>query len=158
MKRWPICSLYLMLIVTLFPLSAMAKDQRTFGLGVILGEPTGLSAKLWTSRTTALDGSLAWSFGRKDAFHMHGDFLLHDYSLIKISEGKLPVYYGIGGRLKLQVETLLGVRFPLGLNYQFARAPFDIFIEIVPILELIPATDFNMNAAIGVRFFFDSGR
>lgn len=155
MKRWLVYSFCLMLIVTLLPLTARAKNQRVFGLGVILGEPTGLSAKLWTSRTTALDGALAWSFGREDAFHIHGDFLFHDYHLIKVSEGKLPVYYGIGGRLKLELESLLGVRFPLGLNYQFAKAPLDLFIEIVPILELVPATDFNLNAAIGMRFFFD---
>jgi len=155
MRRWLTCSFYLILSLALLPWTAIGKNQQTFGLGVILGEPTGLSAKLWTSRTSALDGAVAWSFGRESAFHLHGDFLVHHFNWIKVSEGKLPVYYGIGGRLKLEVERLLGVRFPLGLNYQFAKAPLDIFIEIVPILELIPATDFNMNGAIGIRFFFD---
>ena len=31
-----------------------------------LGEPTGVSGKLWLSRTTALDGAVAWSTARDD--------------------------------------------------------------------------------------------
>ncbi len=129
-------------------------QQHNFGLGIILGEPTGLSLKLWTGNSTAFDGAVAWSFGKNDAFHIHGDFLVHNYKLIKVSKGRLPVYYGIGGRIKMEEESKLGVRIPVGLNYLFEDAPLDIFLEIVPVLELIPATDFSMNAAIGIRFFF----
>jgi hypothetical protein len=133
----------------------ISAQNHRFGLGIIIGEPTGLSGKLWTGNHTAIDGALAWSFGKKDALHIHGDMLFHDYKLIKVSEGKLPVYYGIGCRIKLEDETKIGIRIPVGLSYQFQNAPLDIFLEIVPILELIPATDFNMNGAIGVRYFFD---
>ena len=35
-------------------------QQRKFGLGVIIGEPTGLSAKLWTSSVNAFDFGLGW--------------------------------------------------------------------------------------------------
>ena len=31
-------------------------------LGIQLGEPTGLNAKLWTGRSNAFDFTLAWSF------------------------------------------------------------------------------------------------
>jgi hypothetical protein len=30
----------------------------------------------------------------------------------------------------------------------------DFFFELVPILDLAPSTDFGMNAAIGIRYFF----
>jgi len=33
-------------------------QERTFGLGVMLGEPTGFSAKLWTSNSNAFDFGL----------------------------------------------------------------------------------------------------
>jgi len=126
-----------------------------FGLGVIIGEPTGISMKYWNGRTTAIDGAIAWSFGDESAFHLHADYLIHAFEVIKVSEGALPLYYGIGGRLKFQKkEDQLGIRIPLGMAYYFSKAPLDIFLELVPILELIPSTEFDFNAAIGIRYYF----
>jgi hypothetical protein len=41
--------------------TAQAQDSG-FGLGIIIGEPTGISAKQWTGSRTAIDGAVAWSF------------------------------------------------------------------------------------------------
>lgn len=125
------------------------------GLGIIVGEPTGVSFKYWTGSTTAFDAALAWSFIDEGAFHIHGDYLFHNMRLISIPEGKLPFYYGIGARIKTANKTRLGVRVPLGLAYLFQDAPVDIFLEIVPILDLTPETDFGINAALGARYFFN---
>ena len=51
-------------------------------------------------------------------------------------------------------DDLIGIRFPVGLDYNFDGAPLDIFVQIVPILELAPKTDFELEGAIGARFFF----
>ena len=133
----------------------MAKAQRSgMGLGLIVGEPTGISFKYWTGSTTAFDAALAWSFVDEGAFHIHGDYIFHNMRLISIPEGLLPFYYGIGARIKTADEAKLGVRVPLGLAYLFQNTPIDIFLEIVPILDLIPETDFGLNAALGARYFF----
>lgn len=135
-------------------------QSRGFGLGLIVGEPTGLSAKLWQSRTTALDFAAAWSFTDEAALHLHGDFLVHNFRLIHVERGQLPVYYGIGLRVKMSDEeqhddTSLGLRIPVGLDYLFAGGtPLDIFMEIVPILDLVPNTDVTLNASLGVRYWF----
>ncbi|KPK98018.1 MAG: hypothetical protein AMJ90_10080, partial [candidate division Zixibacteria bacterium SM23_73_2] len=50
-----------------------------FGLGVIVGEPTGICGKLWTSGRTAVDGAVAWSFEGESSVHLHADFLYHDF-------------------------------------------------------------------------------
>ena len=42
----------------------------------------------------------------------------------------------------------------VSLDYIFDGAPVDVFVQVVPILELAPATEFNVNAALGARFFF----
>lgn len=136
-------------------------QDRGFGLGIIAGEPTGISLKGWQGRTTAIDGALAWS---NDFFQIHGDYLAHNFTLIKVEKGKLPFYYGIGGRIKFfndgggkardNNKTRIGVRVPLGLAYLFERTALDIFLEVVPILDLIPETELDLNAAIGIRYFF----
>jgi len=125
-----------------------------FGIGIILGEPTGLSGKLWLTQKTAVDGALAWSLWDGGAVHIHADFLVHNFNLINVSQGQLPLYIGIGPRIKLANDPMLGVRVPFGLAYLFGSAPLDVFLELVPILELIPASDFHFNSAIGIRYFF----
>lgn len=151
MKRIRIV-LLLGLIVT-FNLSALAQANK-FGLGIILGEPTGVIFKYWTSRTTAFDVAGSWSFVGENSFHLHADYLYHNFELFKVDKGKLPVYYGIGARLSLQDQTRFGVRIPVGLSYMFDRAPFDVFLEIGPVLDLVPATEFNILGFIGFRYYF----
>lgn len=86
------------LILMVAAASAPAQDD-DFGIGIIVGEPTGISVKNWLTHKTALDFAVAWSFsGREDALHVHGDYLIHDFSLIPVDEEQLPVYYGIGVR------------------------------------------------------------
>ena len=80
--------LLLTFIVSLFALGIYAQDSG-FGIGVMAGEPTGISAKLWMSRSTAADFGVAWSI---DSYlHVHGDFVMHKFDLINVSKGELPV-------------------------------------------------------------------
>ena len=130
-------------------------QNKKLGAGIILGEPTGVSLNYWLTETTSLDAGLAWSFVDENAFQIQADYLIHNFSLIKVSEGKLPFYFGIGGRLKFANDVILGVRVPLGLAYIFAHQPIDVFIEIVPILDLLPQTDFTIGAAVGGRYYFN---
>ena len=143
----------LVLIIIVATIGLFAQNSG-LGAGIIVGEPTGISLKYWTGESTAFDGAIAWSFGKKDAMHLHADMLFHNNELISVSQGSLPIYYGIGVRVRMEDESKLGVRIPVGLAYQFVEAPFDIFLEIVPLLDLVPSTDFGLNAAIGVRYFF----
>jgi hypothetical protein len=133
-----------------------AGAQHDFGLGIIVGEPTGLSGKFWLSQNSAIDGAVAWSFEGEDAFHLHMDYLLHSFDLIRVDKGKLPLYYGIGGRIKFDEEdnARVGLRIPVGLEYIFTGERVDLFLEIVPLLDLVPDTDFSLNGGIGVRYFF----
>jgi hypothetical protein len=48
----------------------------------------------------------------------------------------------------------LGVRGTIGLDYFVEEAPFDIFIEAAPIMDLTPSTELQFNGGIGFRFFF----
>lgn len=152
--RKTISILILVLIFWSLPGKGVSYEKNDFGLGIILGSPTGLSAKLWLSKSSAFDGALAWSFSGKGRLQIHGDYLWHNFDLIKVEEGSLPLYYGLGFRVNFGDEVEVGIRFPIGLEYIFPRAPFDVFIEVVPILRVIDKTDFEIDGAIGARFFF----
>ena len=145
---------FVTILFSLIFISSIKAQSNGIGVGLIVGEPTGISGKYWTGSTTAFDAALAWSFVDENAFQIHADYLFHNIRLITISEGKLPFYYGIGARLKTANDIKLGVRVPLGSAYLFQNVPVDIFVEVVPILDLIPKTDFQINAALGARYFF----
>lgn len=145
--------------------AAGVKAEEGFGVGVIVGEPTGISVKKWLNKDSAIDAAAAWSFSDNASFQFHADYLVHNFALLGTgSGGRLPVYLGIGGRIKLQNENngrgrnnndaLLGIRIPFGISYLFAKAPMDIFAEVVPVVGVIPDTHFDINGAIGARFYF----
>lgn len=142
--------------------------REEFGLGISVGERTGLSAKKWTSNTPAIDVGAAWSFIDIKSFQVHADYLRHNYDLIKTTElpGRLSCYYGVGGRIKLKggnagiskesndEDSRLGLRVPLGLSYVFKENPIEIFTEVVPILDIVPEARSGVGFGIGARYYF----
>jgi len=143
----------LFLAILLFPISLAAQDEG-FGLGIILGEPTGISFKNWISDRSAIDFAVAWSFGDHDALHVHADYLFHNFRLFKVEKGDLVLYYGIGGRVKAEKKSRVGVRIPIGISYLFEKDPLEIFFELGPILDLSPSTTFWVTGGIGIRYYF----
>jgi hypothetical protein len=144
-------------ILTALLIPAVEASAGATGLGVMVGEPTGISLKVWTGRTSALDAAAGWSLGRHGWLYVHGDYLLHRQAFDSGDfEGEIPFYFGIGGRILLRdgSDSKLGIRFPIGLDYVFGNAPFDIFVEIAPILNVVPDTKLNLGGGVGVRYYF----
>jgi hypothetical protein len=145
---------------------SVAQD-RNFGLGVILGEPSGISAKLWTSQVNALDFGLGWSvggdrIGKYDGsydggsrLHFHMDYLWHSFDVIHSAE-RVHLYYGVGGRFNSGAgyNSSVAVRGVLGVTWFPSETPIDMFLELVPSFQLMVPTGFGMDAGIGARYFF----
>lgn len=120
-------------------------------LGVILGEPTGLSLKVWQSDRSAFDAAAAWSFADNESLHVHADYLLHSW--LEVDKGSMAVYYGLGARALLSSNSRFGARIPVGLEYIFQDQPLGLFFEVAPLLDLAPETEFGVNGGIGIRYF-----
>ncbi len=161
MKR--ITVLLILLTINFFPNSSFAQEssdgllkEYVFGFGVIAGEPSGLTGKYNINQNLSIDGGVGWVTSGDNEFHMYGDCIYHVYDLIKVPKGKLPLYFGGGLRLLIRrnKDNKLGMRIPVGLEYQFANLPIRTFLEIVPVLNLTPDTDFDLEGGIGIRYFF----
>jgi hypothetical protein len=146
--------LFVFLFIALF--CSISFSQRSkIGLGVIIGDPTGISAKFWTGDNSAFDAAAAWDLaGGSDALLLHADFLKHKFDLIPVTKGELPIYYGIGARIILMNDINVAARIPVGISYIFDDLPLDTFLEIVPVLNILPSTHFDADAAIGIRYYF----
>jgi hypothetical protein len=136
-------------------------SNHNVGLGIMLGEPTGLSFKIWNRQTVAWDAGAAWSFVGGKYFQIHGDFLLHNFNLFRVETGRMALYYGAGARIKFGSSdsdggssTVLSLRVPIGISYEFERTPVELFLEVVPMLDLIPSTEVQMAGAVGFRYYF----
>jgi hypothetical protein len=146
----------MLIVLSLACWPATVRAQEGLGVGVILGEPTGISLKTWLSRNTAFDLAAAWSFEDEGSFDVHGDYLIHNYQVFRVGRGAMPLYYGLGGRVRNRQATdpNVGIRIPVGVEYLFSGAPIDLFLEAVPVLDLTPETNVDVNASVGARYFF----
>jgi len=145
----------------------VAAQDHGFGLGIILGEPTGLSAKLWTSKINAFDFGLGWSVGgdridykghyeNYSRVHFHMDYLWHSFNVIRSTE-RFPIYYGFGARFNSGAgyESSIGIRGVIGIAWLPHSTPIDVFLELVPVLQLTSSSGLGIDAGLGVRYFFD---
>lgn len=145
----------LSLLFIIYTSSTTAQDKG-FGLGIMVGEPTGFSAKYWTGSENAFDFGMAYSFVQKfTAISIHADYLYHAFNVIK-SDYRLPVYYGFGARIRFvnNSDNALGARGVVGIAWLNDKFPIDIFFEVVPVFNLIPSTSLNLDIALGARYYF----
>ena len=156
-----------LLLASAAPAAAGPTTGGDIGVGIALGDPTGLSAKVWLDRTHALDFAASWSF-EDDRLDLYGDYLFHFWGALgpgaKHRAFNLPLYAGIGTKLSVggggkghftdDDSAGLGLRVPFGVTMVFTEAPFDIFLEIAPGILLMPKSAFDLDAALGTRFYF----
>ena len=134
-------------------------QSRPFGAGVILGAPSGLSAKYWLRHDRAVDLAASWSFDGDDRVQLMADYVWHRSDLEGLQDNRSYAYYGVGGRIRTSpTSTALGVRVPLGVTYLFEEAPFDVFIEVAPFFDLVPSTRLGLHAGVGGRYYFTPRR
>lgn len=149
---------------------------RNFGIGFAIGSPTSIVAKYFVSRDNALDFGVGfWHFGRdcegpRDArvcrdggferLTLNMDYLWQDV-IIAGSGAELDWHIGVGGRVWLFDDNYWGedfaaaARMPVGLDVTFPRPSFlEVFLELAPALYIVPGLDFDIEAFLGVRFYF----
>lgn len=154
MKKIIICSLVLIVAAgTLFG------QSKRFGLGIVVGEPTGFTAKYWLSPVNSLNAAIAWSVfddNSFEAFYIHIDHVFYYYDLFRVQSGKAPVFIGVGGRFYFprHDDTKIGFRIPMGLAYMFEQVPIEIYGEIAPVINIVPETDVDLDGGVGFRYFF----
>ena len=145
----------LLLVIGVIPVQAQLK-QREFPLyeiGVLLGEPTGLSGKMWFDSRNAVQAAAAWSFTDEGRIELQGSYLFHFLQIV-LEQGDLPVYFGFGAALRINGDSYFGARIPIGLEYILPSGMLSIFVEGAPVTELIPDVEVEASGGLGLRFVF----
>lgn len=150
-------------VVDLDASNSSRADKGTFGLGLILGEPTGISAKLYLADDQAIDGAVGFAFFG-GGLQAHADYLWHPLILQSREEFVLPVYIGPGVRAidyrdGEEGDTFaLGARIVGGILFDFKKVPLDAFVEVAGVIEWEFGEDggagIKLNAGAGARYYF----
>jgi len=138
-------------------------DKGTLGIGIILGEPTGICAKLYLKDDQAIQGAVGSAF-IGGGLQLHADYVFHPYVLQTRDSFVLPVYFGPGLRLidytdgRDDSSFAIGARLVGGLLFDFKNVPLDAFIEVAGVLEYEfkdgEGAGIKLNAGAGVRYYF----
>lgn len=150
--------------------------DKPLGLGLMLGDLTGIAGKYWSNENNAFDGG--FSYALNDYAALHVDYLWNVSQMFGMKgrqnkqDSLTSPYFGIGaityfdtskGTMAPNQDSIfqrlhssgiaLGARVPIGLEYQPPVVPCGIFGEFAPGAVLIPGMVSFLQAEGGVRFY-----
>jgi hypothetical protein len=138
-------------------------DKGALGVGIILGEPTGVSARLYLKSDQAIQAAAGFAFVG-GGLQVDADYVFHPWILQDRDKFVLPVYVGPGVRFvqyrpdRASSYFAFGGRAVIGMLFDFKEVPLDVFVEVAGVLEYRfeegKGTGASLNAGAGVRYYF----
>lgn len=135
----------LCLVFCLVAMSPSASAQ--FGIGGLIGDPTGLTVKLGGGR-----GGVAVNVGLGSDLSVQAHYLFRE-SRINGTGADVRFLFGGGGFFRdSEPDARAGVSALFGLSWYVVREA-EVFGQITPGIRLTPNTDGQVGAAVGLRFY-----
>jgi hypothetical protein len=163
----------------LAPRSAAAADYGSegFGLGLFLGQPSGLTLAGNFGGGHMVQGYVAFELVYRDSFILMADYIWHPN--IIVSNATLDLSWHFGGGVVIGTwlhdyyydcarwdrnhcvewehgtRVMFGLRMPFGLDLFFHPVPLELYFEIAPGIEFFPVLpDLIIFGGIGLRYWF----
>jgi hypothetical protein len=150
-----IVSFTIILVCTLALLQNVQAKERTFGIGGIIDDPNGISLKAWLSESTAVAGAVSVDLGDNYSWvSVHADFLKQN-TVVTWEEALLQTHFGGGVRIVSgEFQDFIALRAPIGIDVNAVDAPMEVFMEVVPTIDIDPEVFFYFSGAMGFRYYF----
>jgi hypothetical protein len=157
----PKLPLFLVLILSI-PSLCFAK---TWGLGAVIGAPTGLSANYFLQENRTIHSTLAYDFNGDDAlqFASHYTWRMNNLHFEKV---KLGWFYGVGGRFAFSNhdhnhkhhnddhDFEMGPSGTIGIFHEFEKVPLEVFLKGNLTVNIIEDTDVDADVMLGLHYNF----
>lgn len=158
------------LMLSIFCGSFAHAQENRFGLGFILGDPTGLSVRYYQDDEHSYDAQLA-GLG-SNYMLLWGDMDFHFPDLIKEQHPileRLSPYVGVGPVIAISTKDdhekgqyfddrdndfAIGVRVPFGVEWIWDRVPIGVGVEVTPGIMVLPATHSLLMGGLTLRYYF----
>lgn len=135
--------------------NAVTAQESRIGVGAMINDPTGLSAKVWLNENLAIDGALSFSLAENSSrIYFHTSVLEHR----AMDTENFQLYYGLGMRLiwtDVTDDFITGLRIPGGVAYSIEDSKIEPFFELVPTLDFSPSFRFGFAGALGLRLYLN---
>lgn len=150
----------ILLVLALSVIIQCSNANASHEAGVVLGTATGFSGLLDLGGGNAIDLGLAYSSNSQ--FTVTSDYLFtkaRSWNLKNINS-PLTLYYGIGLRLlniksgKNDGKVAVGPRAPIGVHMEINNPNISLFAELAPVLDIVPESNVEIMAGLGVRIRF----
>jgi hypothetical protein len=164
MRKTYVLAASLLILISSQSLFAQSPEGKQWGLGIMVGDPVGLTVKYWTNPVNAwvFDvGSSYFGSPRFDADYLwHFDAFRSRVARLYAGPGAAlgfgtghSFYYNDNGTLVRADNTGLGVRGVFGLSIVPVETPMDIFFEVGLLIGLTPDFGSAVDASLGIRFY-----
>jgi len=137
-------------------------EKGTIGVGIIVGEPTGICGRLYMRDDQAIQAAVGGAFFG-GGIQVHADYVFHPFILQKRSSFVLATYLGPGVRAiqysngREDSSLAFGLRAVGGLLFDFEQ-PLDAFVEVAGVFEYNfedgEGGGIALNAGAGIRYYF----
>jgi len=125
-------------------------DDGSVGVGLQLGQPSGLSIGVYKPDGLGLDVLAAWDLNDFLYLNAHGVFSSGDGSPFRLFYGP-GAYVGLYERGNGEDQVRVGVSATGGLSAFLG--PFEIYARVTPRLRLLESTDVAIGGGLGLRLF-----
>ncbi len=158
---------WIMLSTLMVPGLAFAK---TWGIGAVIGAPTGLSANYFLSESRTIHTTIAYDFDGDDELQLasHYTWRRNDIGLEKV---KIGWFYGAGAKFAYADHDSyydhhhqehhhdgdhfsIGPSGTIGLFHEFTEVPVEVFLKGNLTVNIIQDTDVDADAMLGVHYNF----
>lgn|GEM_PF-440667 len=128
--------------------------ENGFGIGFVLGTPTGLTGSLPLGTLNAVNATVGWNLNGPANLFAQADYVWFSRDILPVESGSLSAYYGPGAFTEISRESTVGIRAVAGVEYRIAAAPVQTFLEMAPGITVLPSTKPSVQAGLGLRYFF----
>src|SRR5689334_1858761 len=155
----------LVVLVVAAVLTSARPARAEVGIGLFVGQPTGLDIKLDLQRKTALDFVIGWNDFDDDRGrdgYAHVTFLVN-LANVRGRSVVVPFRLGIGGAVfddndNFGDDINIAVRAPFEIGIRFRSTPLEIYGELSLVVVLIDENDnhddIDADGGIGLRVYF----
>ncbi|MGE0547333.1 MAG: hypothetical protein AB7O24_08910 [Kofleriaceae bacterium] len=124
------------------------------GLGLFIGDPSGIDLKLDLGRRSALDILLGWNTFREGRSGYGHVTYLYTLAAGRGRSVVVPLRLGIGGAVYgFRNDVDAGVRAPFQVGLRFRRTPIEIYGEVALFVTFLDDW-WDVQGGLGLRFYF----
>lgn len=158
-----------------FRVGSASPAGKRLGVGVQIGYPTAVAAKLMLRPEHAVDvviGAFTGLALTEPAFSAHADWLWHPLTIARAPAFTLHTHIGAGGAVVVlpapgkkptlpqalwyrgPTQLWTAARLPAGVDLVLSDVPVDVVFEVAPTLLLFPGLGLGCDASIGARVWW----